>query len=122
MRLYNRILVVAAHPDDEVLGCGGFLSTQASLGSSIRVIFVSEGSSCRYTSPTCQDAKIDISHRTACAHRALSVLGINDHKFFDLPCGRLDTLPIIDINKLIESQIRDFDPSLILSHLLELQD
>ena len=116
MRLYNRILVVAAHPDDEILGCGGLLSLQSALGASIRVIFIAEGSSCRYSSPSVDQAQNDIVHRNACAHRSLSLLGVNELRFFNLPCGRLDTLPIIDINKIIESEIRDFDPVLILSH------
>tara|TARA_Y100001933_G_scaffold230947_1_gene248368 strand:- start:4633 stop:5319 length:687 start_codon:yes stop_codon:yes gene_type:complete len=116
LRLYNRILVVAAHPDDEILGCGGLLSLQSSLGASIRVIFIAEGSSCRYSCPSSDQAQNEIIHRNDCAHRSLSLLGVNDLRFFNFPCGRLDTLPIIDINKIIESQIRDFDPVLILSH------
>ena len=43
----HKILVIAAHPDDDILGCGGTLSKMSKLGSDIRVIFVSECTTCR---------------------------------------------------------------------------
>ena len=51
-----------------------------------------------------------------CSLKALNELGISDVKFFDLPWGRLDTLPIIDLNKIIESEIKDFSPDVVMTH------
>ena len=39
----NNILVVAAHPDDEVLGCGGTLAKHISLGDYVKIVFLSDG-------------------------------------------------------------------------------
>ena len=44
----KRILILAAHPDDEVLGCGGFVSKFSSKNITFRVLFLGEGSSCRF--------------------------------------------------------------------------
>ena len=108
MRLYNRILVVAAHPDDEILGCGGLLSLQSALGASIRVIFGAEVILSIFKSQ-CRSGSNDIVHRNACAHRSLSLLGVNDLGFSFVDVW---ILPIIDINKIIESKFVTLIPFL----------
>ena len=44
----NKILIICAHPDDDILGCGGVISKYTNLRKQIRVIFIAEGSSCRF--------------------------------------------------------------------------
>ena len=46
----DRILIIAAHPDDEILGCGGFLSKYSNQVE-ISVVFIAEGDSCRFDNP-----------------------------------------------------------------------
>ena len=46
------IFVIAAHPDDDILGCGGLISKLTSSGESVRVIFIAEGTTCRYNNIT----------------------------------------------------------------------
>lgn len=113
----NKILIVAAHPDDEVLGCGGLIAKRRH-ASSVKVIFLAEGSSCRYPPGEVGGAPVleDIATRTACARRALSLLGVEDVVFCDHPCGRLDRVPIIDINKAIESELARYQPDTVLTH------
>jgi LmbE family N-acetylglucosaminyl deacetylase len=112
----KRVLVIAAHPDDEVLGCGGTISKYLRRGCQFKVIFIAEGSSCRYIDPGCAESVSAVALRTAQCKRALELLGINDYSFSDFPCGRLDQLPIIEINKVIEQAIRSFDPDTVLTH------
>ena len=50
------VLVVVAHPDDEVLGCGGLISKYSSK-IDFNVLFIAEGSSCRFHDPKCESAK-----------------------------------------------------------------
>ena len=47
---------------------------------------------------------------------ALAVVGVKDVAFYDLPCGRLDQVPILEINKLIEAEIARFGPDTIFTH------
>ena len=114
----KRVLVIAAHPDDDILGCGGTLSKLRKLGANIQVAFVAEGTTCRYD--TCnvltEEMRQEILVREAAAKEALDVLGIEDFTFHNLPCGRLDQVPIIEINKIIEKEISQFQPDTIFTH------
>ena len=113
----KKILIIAAHPDDDILGCGGYLA-KYSQEQIIRVIFIAEGSSCRFSNlkENKDLIKQAIEKRTSCSVKALNEFGITDVKFFDLPCGRLDTLPILELNKIIESEIKDFSPDVVMTH------
>ena len=112
----KRALIIAAHPDDEVLGCGATIAKYSKIGVEFMVIFIAEGSSCRYVDPNCPSSTNAIKSRTKMATNAMSILGINEYCFHDLPCGRLDQYPIIEINKLIEKAISKFEPDTIFTH------
>lgn len=113
----NKILIVAAHPDDDILGCGGLMAKYSS-SRIIRVVFIAEGTTCRYSraevnSPPAQEG---VKVRADAACRALRSLGVKDVKFYDLPCGRLDQGPVIELNKIIESELKIFQPDALFSH------
>ena len=112
----DKILIIAAHPDDEILGCGGFLAKYG--GNNTRIVFVAEGSSCRFNANEINEKHVSnkIAERNDFCVKSLATLGITDIKFYNFPCGRLDIMPIIDINKLIESEIKDFKPQTVLTH------
>ena len=112
----NKIVVLAAHPDDEILGCGGVISKFISLGSAVKVVFIGEGSTCRYKSVEADEALRAIKKRNDSALSALNFLGVKEYSFHNFPCGRFDQIPIIEINKIIESEIRDFDPTTVFTH------
>lgn len=112
----KRVLIVAAHPDDEVLGCGATIAKYRVNGVIFKVLFVGEGSSCRFDDPSDVLAEVATKQRTDSAIRAMQLLGIEDFEFYDLPCGRLDQVPIITINKIIERAVRDFSPDTVLTH------
>jgi LmbE family N-acetylglucosaminyl deacetylase len=106
----NKVLIIAAHPDDDILGCGGYMS-KFSNKMKFRVVFIAEGSSCRFTKDktASKNVKDIISERNNFGINALKILGIDDYKFYNLPCGRLDQIPLIEINKIIEKEIIDFN-------------
>lgn len=113
----ERILIIAAHPDDETLGCGGLVAKRRST-TSVRVIFLAEGTTCRYEADRIDSAaaREDIAARTDSARRALDLLGVTDVAFYDYPCGRLDQLPIIELNKVIEKELAQYGPDTVLTH------
>jgi len=94
----KRVLVIAAHPDDEVLGCGATISKYCRQGVQFMVLFIAEGSSCRYADSACADSINAIAVRTQQAVAAMDLLKVKNYYFGNLPCGRLDQIPIIEIN------------------------
>ena len=112
----KKVLVIAAHPDDELLGCGGTIVKYLNLGISVKILFLGEGSTCRYDDPTCKEGIAAIKIRNSCAIEALETIGVDNLEFFNLPCGRFDQIPIININKIIEGVISEFQPDTIFTH------
>jgi LmbE family N-acetylglucosaminyl deacetylase len=113
---FGKTLVIVAHPDDEVLGCGGLIAKLTSQGREIRVVFIAEGTSCRYNKDSIQGIKTEIERRNQCGVKAMDILKVSNYHFYNFPCGRLDKEPIIDIAKLIEREISDYKPTTILTH------
>ena len=111
------ILIIAAHPDDDILGCGGFIAKYKNKVN-IRIIFIAEGSSCRFPSLVENSNAIQetIKKRNGYAKDALKILGVNNIFFYNLPCGRLDSIPIIEINKIIENELDSFKPDVVMTH------
>jgi len=112
----KKILIVAAHPDDDILGCGGIISKYQSRGVIFKILFIGEGSTARFEDADSEEAKDAIEYRNSLALKALKFLKVKDVEFSNLACGRFDQIPIIEINKIIEKNIKDFDPDTILTH------
>jgi len=112
----DRLLIVAAHPDDEILGCGGLLSKYSNK-MEIAIIFIAEGESCRYKNSESKSLILNkVKYREECARKALELFNVKDISFNTLRCGRLDSVSIIDINKIIEEKLFSYKPSIVLSH------
>ena len=112
----KRALVIAAHPDDEILGCGGLISKYQSRGVVFKIVFIGEGSTCRFEDLTCEESLMAIKQRNSSAIKALNGIKIEDIEFNNLPCGRFDQTPIIIINKIIEKAIKGFVPDTVFTH------
>tara|TARA_R110002096_G_scaffold94635_6_gene212938 strand:- start:34986 stop:35693 length:708 start_codon:yes stop_codon:yes gene_type:complete len=116
----QKILVVSAHPDDETLGCGGTIARYLHEGADVRVIFMAEGITARFDDTELQTEKVKkISHiRNSNAIKALSCLTLDEKNIYlnDNYCCRLDTVPQINLVKLIEHHIKDFKPDIVFTH------
>jgi len=116
----ERILVVAAHPDDEVLGCGGTIARFRDAGATVRIVFLAEGITARYL--PAQFANPDIIQRIERRNRnaliATGILGIPSDQVFveKRHCCRLDQVPLIDLVRQIEGHIADFLPTRLFTH------
>jgi LmbE family N-acetylglucosaminyl deacetylase len=113
----DKILVVVAHPDDDILGCGGFIAKYHS-HKKFKVVFLAEGTTCRFPPGQINscEALAEKVARTNFAQNALQLLGVSDMVFYDNPCGRLDQIPILDLNKIIEAEIESYRPDTIFTH------
>ena len=103
-----RVLVFAAHPDDDVLGMGGTIAVHAELGHDVRVVCVTDGSSTQYPGDS---ALRERKNREAQA--AAAALGVREYIHHDLPDMRLDTVPHVDLNGVVEEHVRDLGPQIV---------
>ena len=117
---FERILVIAAHPDDELLGCGGLLSKFSKQNVPIRIVFLAEGVSSRFSDIKSNFEKIrsEIETREKYSLRALGKIGIkrNQIYFSERKCCQLDQYPRLELTKEIEFHINDFSPTCLLTH------
>jgi LmbE family N-acetylglucosaminyl deacetylase len=113
-----RILVVAAHPDDEVLGCGATLARAISAGAEVTVQFLGEGISARF--PVGQYDSPEFIEQTRIrnegAKNALATLGVTRYEFGERLCGQFDKYPLLSLVKDIEATIAQFRPHLLMTH------
>ena len=100
------ILILAAHPDDEVLGMGGTIK-KLSKKNKIHLCVVTEGASAQYVE------KIMIKRRHDACIKSSKVLGISTIDFLDYQDMRLDTIPSLEINKEIEKIIKKYNPKIV---------
>ncbi len=105
-----RILVVAAHPDDEALGCGATMARYAAGGTPIEVLFLTDGVGARRA----QDEQV-LERRTR-SEQACSVLGIQPPRFSDFPDNQMDSVPLLEVVQVVEKMISEFAPSVIYTH------
>jgi LmbE family N-acetylglucosaminyl deacetylase len=104
-----RIAVIAAHPDDEVLGAGGTLARHARNGDEVHAVVVAEGASSRYE----HDVK-ELLQKAGL--RAAEEIGFSSIRFEGLADQRLDELPLIDVTQRIEAILEELDPEVVYTH------
>jgi LmbE family N-acetylglucosaminyl deacetylase len=103
----KKILVVAAHPDDEVLGCGGTLAKAIAEGAEVHVLFVGEGISARFPIGEYESKEFynQTKVRQEGAKNALAVLKITQFEFGTRLCTQFDKYPLLSIVKDIERKL-----------------
>jgi LmbE family N-acetylglucosaminyl deacetylase len=107
----KRTLVIAAHPDDEVLGVGGTMALYAREGGhDVYVLILTEGCSSQYRG----DAGVRRRKRAE-AERANAVLGVKEVMFEDLPDMRLDSVAHVELNGAIERAIAKVGPETVFT-------
>src|SRR5215472_4786713 len=109
------VLVVAAHPDDEILGCGGTMTRLAREGDEVYIAILAEGMSSRYAHREDADPHI-LQHLHARAKQAADKVGAKELVLCKLPDNRLDTVPLLEVIKTVEELVTRFRPEIIYTH------
>ena len=110
------VLIVAAHPDDEVLGCGGVVARHAAMGERVDTLILAEGATARDEQRNAdgRSAEVEALRQSACA--AAKILGARPPQFVGLPDNRMDILSLLDIVKYVEEAVERAKPTLIYTH------
>lgn len=101
------ILVIAAHPDDEVLGMGGTIKKLSKQGHKIHLCVMSDGSA----GVKNKDKMIQM-RKNACI-KSGKILGISTFDFVNLPDMKLDDISQLEINQILEKKIYEINPSVV---------
>ncbi|MBI4843581.1 MAG: PIG-L family deacetylase [Nitrospirae bacterium] len=112
----KNILVVAAHPDDEVLGCGGTMARLAAEGSDVYTLILGEGATARDGSRMRQKREKDIAGLKKQSIKAGKILGVKKTFSFDFPDNRFDTAALLDIVKAVEKIKKEIYPDIVFTH------
>ncbi len=108
----KKILCLAAHPDDEVLGCGATLAKHSKNGDQVQVVIAAEGLTSRDSST--QAAELEKLKNKAVS--ANTLLGVEKVHFLTLPDNRMDSVDLLDVVKSVEEIVYQFKPDVIYTH------
>ena len=109
-----KVLVIAAHPDDEVYGMGGTIAKLSAEGHDVSVLIMTDGCTAQYRDHPNLESIIVRKQREASA--ANTILGVREVFFGKLPDMRLDMVPHIEINQVIEQIVEQIQPNTVFTH------
>ena len=112
----NRVLVVAAHPDDEVLGCGGTILRHTSNADIVRILILAEGVTSRDPSRDKEKHRMELAKLHADSTEATKRLGAESVRLCSFPDNRMDRLDLLDVVKEVEQEISSFQPNIVYTH------
>lgn len=109
------VLVVAAHPDDEILGVGGTAARYAAAGARVYALILGEGQTSRGVHREDIDKAVvaELHQNTIESAKAI---GYQEVFFADFPDNRFDQVDLLDIVKVVERQIQDLQPQIVYTH------
>ena len=111
----RKILIVAAHPDDEVLGGGGTIAKHVLQGNEVYCLILGEGITSRYKQQE-KVAEEEFRQLKSETKQVAKILGIKKVFFRDFPDNRFDTVPLLTIVKAVEEIKVEVKPDIIYTH------
>jgi LmbE family N-acetylglucosaminyl deacetylase len=112
----KKILVIASHPDDEILGCGGTMRKLSEEGNHIYVLILGEGITSRQEIRDPEKVKKEIFKLHKEVSEASKIVGAKNYKVLNIPDNRFDSVDLLDIIKEIEKVKTEFKPDVIFTH------
>jgi LmbE family N-acetylglucosaminyl deacetylase len=114
----ERIAVIAAHPDDDVLGCGGTISKYATSGHEVKSLFFTNGVGARFQKSS-KEVNESSDIRLKDMARSHLIMGVENYKSLTFPDNQLDTIPLLDLVREIEEFLVSFKPTIVLTHTIK---
>ena len=112
----KKILIAAAHPDDEILGCGGTAARLVREGNKVYTLILGEGITSRDETRQREKREAEIAQLKQSIREANRVIGVNEVFSYDFPDNRFDSVPLLDIIKVIEQLKEKVDPDMVFTH------
>lgn len=110
------VLVIAAHPDDEVLGCGGTIARHASMGDDVFIVILGEGMMARADGKNEEGLREEQKKLRENSRTVASILGAKEVIHFNFPDNRLDQIALLDVVKAIEEGLERYQPAILYTH------
>jgi N-acetylglucosamine malate deacetylase 1 len=110
------IAVIAAHPDDEVLGCGGAIARHAQDGDRVHVLIVAEGATSRNATRSVDQSHTALSALAQAATTANGILGAAGVELLQYPDNRMDSVDLLEVAKSIEEFVQRISPQVVYTH------
>ena len=107
MKNTKRVLVIAAHPDDEVLGVGGTIAHHIRQGDHVCVLIMTDG-------VTSRNGVIEL--QKSAARECCRLLGVQELRFAELPDQKLDGMPLLDVIRPISKAVSEVRPQIVYTH------
>lgn len=106
----KKVLVVAAHPDDEALGCAGTIAKHVEAGDEVHLLFMTDGVGSRELIANEADLRL------FAAKTAAKLLNVKSFNTLTFPDNRMDSVPLLLITKALEDKIASVKPEIIYTH------
>jgi LmbE family N-acetylglucosaminyl deacetylase len=110
------ILVIASHPDDEILGCGGTIARLSEENNRVHLMILAEGLTSRQDRRDREEKNSEIDDLRLAAKKAAEIVGAQSIELLDFPDNRMDSVDMLDVIKTIEKKINTIKPEIIFTH------
>lgn len=112
----KNILVIAAHPDDELLGCGGTILKHTEIGDKVHVVIVAEGITSRQKIRNRNQVDTELKELKDSTLKVSNLLSISSFEILNFPDNRLDSVELLELIKKLEDKISLISPEIIYTH------
>lgn len=110
------VAVIAAHPDDEVLGCGGTMAKHNKAGDSVHVLILAEGMTSRGKKRDRGQCREALAELAIVAEQANNVLGVASLRLLSFPDNRMDSVDLLEVIKAVENFLAEVRPDIVYTH------
>ena len=112
----SKVLVVVAHPDDEVLGCGGTIAKHALNGDEVHVVIMAEGLTSRGNARSVDRYNEKLNELHSNSQQVANILGAKSLTMCNFPDNRMDSVDLLDVVKKVEEVLEEIKPEIVYTH------